>query len=221
MYLPFQGFISSFRLLDILDILLVAFVLYKLFILIRNTRAVALIKGLLVLGVVTVVSKILDLHVINWMLQQGMTVILVALPVVFQPELRRALEQIGRGRFFRSGQVISMEELERLIDEIVAISESLSKTHTGALIVFEREVGLNDYIDTGIAIDGLVSGDAPPGGHRHQRTSRCRRRRRQRRNGFHFLYLWRSYLSPPRWQCFAQCPEDIPEPDASGLGQYF
>lgn len=157
MYLPFQGFISSFRLLDILDILLVAFVLYKLFILIRNTRAVALIKGLLVLGVVTVVSKILDLHVINWMLQQGMTVILVALPVVFQPELRRALEQIGRGRFFRSGQVISMEELERLIDEIVAISESLSKTHTGALIVFEREVGLNDYIDTGIAIDGLVS----------------------------------------------------------------
>ena len=145
MYLPFQGFISSFRLLDILDILLVAFVLYKLFILIRNTRAVALIKGLLVLGVVTVVSKILDLHVINWM------------PVVFQPELRRALEQIGRGRFFRSGQVISMEELERLIDEIVAISESLSKTHTGALIVFEREVGLNDYIDTGIAIDGLVS----------------------------------------------------------------
>ena len=157
MYLPLQGFISSFRLLDILDILLVAFVLYKLFILIRNTRAVALNKGLLVLGVVTVVSKVLDLHVINWMLQQGMTVILVALPVVFQPELRRALEQIGRGRFFRSGQVISMEELERLIDEIVAISESLSKTHTGALIVFEREVGLNDYIDTGIAIDGLVS----------------------------------------------------------------
>ena len=114
MYLPFQGFISSFRLLDILDILLVAFVLYKLFILIRNTRAVALIKGLLVLGVVTVVSKILDLHVINWMLQQGMTVILVALPVVFQPELRRALEQIGRGRFFRSGQVISMEELDKI-----------------------------------------------------------------------------------------------------------
>lgn len=157
MYVPVQGFISSFRLLDILDILLVAFVLYKLFILIRNTRAVALIKGLIVLGAVTVVSKVLDLHVINWMLQQGMTVILVALPVVFQPELRRALEQIGRGRFLRSGHVINMEELEHLIDEIVAISESLSKTRTGALIVFEREVGLNDYIDTGIAIDGVVS----------------------------------------------------------------
>ena len=157
MYVPVQGFISSFRLLDILDILLVAFVLYKLFILIRNTRAVALIKGLIVLGAVTVVSKVLDLHVINWMLQQGMTVILVALPVVFQPELRRALEQIGRGRFLRSGHVINTEELEHLIDEIVAIAESLSKTRTGALIVFEREVGLNDYIDTGIAIDGVVS----------------------------------------------------------------
>ena len=136
MYVPVQGFISSFRLLDILDILLVAFVLYKLFILIRNTRAVALIKGLIVLGAVTVVSKVLDLHVINWMLQQGMTVILVALPVVFQPELRRALEQIGRGRFLRSGHVINTEELEHLIDEIVAIAESLSKTRTGALIVF-------------------------------------------------------------------------------------
>lgn len=154
---PVQGFISSFRLLDILDILLVAFVLYKLYLLICNTRAVALIKGLLILGVVTVVSKALDLHVINWMLQQGMTVILVALPVVFQPELRRALEQIGRGRLFRSEQGISHEEMERLVDEIVAIAESLSKTHTGALMVFERDVGLNDYIDTGISIDGLAS----------------------------------------------------------------
>jgi diadenylate cyclase len=157
MYIPMQGFLSSFRLLDILDIILVAFVLYKLLMLIRNTRAVALVKGLLVLGVVTVVSKILDLHVINWMLQQGMTVILVALPVVFQPELRRALEQIGRGRFLRSSQGISAEEIGKLLDEIVAVVETLSKEKIGALIVFEREVGLNDYIDTGIPIDGKVS----------------------------------------------------------------
>lgn len=156
---PIQGFISSFRLLDVVDILLVAFFLYKLLILIRNTRAVALIKGLIFLGAVTLISssRFLNLHVINWMLQQGMMVIMVALPVVFQPELRRALEQIGRGRLFRSGQVIDMEELDCLLDEIVAITESLSKTHTGALIVFEREVGLNDYIDTGIQIDGIVS----------------------------------------------------------------
>ena len=137
----------------------------------------ALIKGLLVLGVVTVVSKVLDLHVINWMLQQGMTVILVALPVVFQPELRRALGINGRGRFFRSGQVISMEELERLIDEIVAISESLSKTHTGALIVFEREVGLNDYIDTGIAIDGFRGVAGTVGEYLHSQYAPSRWRR--------------------------------------------
>lgn len=97
MYLPIQGFISSFRLLDVVDILLVAFFLYKMLILIRNTRAVALIKGLIVLGAVTVISssRFLNLHVINWMLQQGMMVIMFALPVVFQPELRRALEQIA------------------------------------------------------------------------------------------------------------------------------
>ena len=157
MYLPIQGFISSFRLLDVVDILLVAFFLYKMLILIRNTRAVALIKGLIVLGAVTVSSRFLNLHVINWMLQQGMMVIMFALPVVFQPELRRALEQIGRGRLIRSSQVVDMEALERLLDEIVAVTESMSKTHTGALIVFERDVGLNDYIDTGIQIDGKVS----------------------------------------------------------------
>ena len=144
MYLPLQGFISSFRLLDILDILLVAFVLYKLFILIRNTRAVALIKGLLVLGVVTVVSKVLDLHVINWMLQQGMTVILVALPVVFQPELRRALEQIGRGRFFRSGQVISMEELEARAKKMSGPTDPVATT--------DRIIGVVEWRD-GTVID--------------------------------------------------------------------
>ena len=159
MYLPIQGFISSFRLLDVVDILLVAFFLYKMLILIRNTRAVALIKGLIVLGAVTVLSssRFLNLHALNWMLQQGMMVIMFALPVVFQPELRRALEQIGRGRLIRSSQVVDMEALERLLDEIVAVTESMSKTHTGALIVFERDVGLNDYIDTGIQIDGKVS----------------------------------------------------------------
>ena len=102
MYIPIQGFISSFRLLDLLDIALVAFFLYKLFMLIRNTRAVALIKGLLILGAVTIVSKILDLHVVNWLLQQGMTVILVALPVVFQPELRRWNRSAAAGFFVQA-----------------------------------------------------------------------------------------------------------------------
>ena len=156
-YIPVQGFISSFRLLDILDIALVAFFLYKLFLLLRNTRAVALIKGLAFLGVITVSSRVLNLHVVNWILQQGMTVILVALPVVFQPELRRALEHIGRGRLFRSDHLISQEELAHLLDEVVPLSETLSKTSTGALLVFEREVGLNEIIDTGVAIDGIVS----------------------------------------------------------------
>ena len=153
---PFAAIIGGAKVSDKIEV--ISNLLPKIDVmLIRNTRAVALVKGLLVLGVVTVVSRILDLHVINWMLQQGMTIILVALPVVFQPELRRALEQIGRGRFLRSGQVISLEEVERLLDEVVAVVDNLSKEKVGALIVFEREVGLNDYIDTGIAIDGKIS----------------------------------------------------------------
>jgi diadenylate cyclase len=123
----------------------------------RNTRAVALIKGLVVLGVLTLMSKMFNLHVINWMLQQSMTMLLIALPVVFQPELRRALEQIGRGRFLHSPRGISIEEIEKLLDEVISVVDVMSKNKTGALIVFEREVGLNDYIDTGIPIDGYVS----------------------------------------------------------------
>lgn len=152
-----QGLFMTMRLWDVLDILVVAFFLYRIYILIRDTRATALLKGLVFLGLFTVLAGWLQLHVVSWILDKLMTVLIVALPVVFQPELRRALEQIGRGRFLRSGHVINTEELEHLIDEIVAIAESLSKTRTGALIVFEREVGLNDYIDTGIAIDGVVS----------------------------------------------------------------
>ncbi len=155
--LQMQGLFSTIRFLDIVDILLVAVVLYKVFYLIHNTRAVALIKGLLVLAFITLVSRTLDLHAVNWLLQQGMTVLIVALPVVFQPELRRGLEQLGRSGFFRPSRAVSEKELKGMLDEVLSIVESMSKDHIGALLVFEREVGLNDYIDTGISIDGRVS----------------------------------------------------------------
>ncbi|MDF2930552.1 MAG: disA 2 [Anaerospora sp.] len=90
MLLQIRGILSTVTLLDILDVVLVAFVLYKSYALIKDTRAVALLKGLVVLLFATLVSKWLGLNVVNWLLQKSMTVVLVALPVVFQPELRRA-----------------------------------------------------------------------------------------------------------------------------------
>ena len=158
MQLQIRGILSTISLLDLLDIFIVALVLYKLYYIIKDTRAVALLKGLFVLLLATLVSKWLGLHVINWLLQKTMTVVLVALPVVFQPELRRALEQLGRGNIFRK-EVLNKEETQNLIENFGETVSVLSKQKTGALIVIERETGLGDYIETGIKIDGLVSAE--------------------------------------------------------------
>ncbi|WP_371365921.1 Cyclic di-AMP synthase CdaA [Sporomusa rhizae] len=159
MILQVRGILSTISFLDIVDILIVAYFLYKLYVMIRDTRAVALLKGLVVLLLATLVSKWLGLNVINWLLQKTMTVVLVALPVVFQPELRRALEQLGRGRFFHNGAQLNAEEKATLFGELAATVTALSKNKIGALLVLERETGLNDYIETGIKVDGLVSSE--------------------------------------------------------------
>ena len=104
MIVQLQGLVSTIGILDIIDIVVVAYFLYRLYLMLKNTRAATLVKGLLVLVAFIIVCRTLNLHVISWLLEKSMTVIMVALPVVFQPELRRALEQIGRGKLFRKGR---------------------------------------------------------------------------------------------------------------------
>ena len=117
MFQEIQGILATMNFLDVVDIVLVAIVLYKLYLLIKDTRAVALLKGLIVLLFATLVSKWLGLNVINWLLQKTMTVVLVALPIVFQPELRRALEQLGRGSVFTQNAFLNAEETRTLFEE--------------------------------------------------------------------------------------------------------
>ena len=152
-----QGLFMTMRLWDVLDILVVAFFLYRIYILIRNTRATALLKGVIFLGIFTVLAGWLQLHVVSWILDKLMTVLIVALPVVFQPELRRALEQIGRGKFYVSSRMMNDVEWDHVIGDVVEAAMIMSANKIGALIVFERSVGLDDRIDTGIRIEGLVS----------------------------------------------------------------
>ncbi|MCI5837199.1 MAG: diadenylate cyclase CdaA [Veillonellaceae bacterium] len=152
-----QALLSTIRILDIVDILVVALILYQLYYLIRDTRAVSLLKGLLLLGAFTILSNLLDLHVVNWLLEKSMTVLIVALPIVFQPELRKALERLGQGRFISRSSIVDDKERLRVIDEVVLACEKMGRERIGALIVFEREVGLNEYSDTGIYVDGVVS----------------------------------------------------------------
>ena len=155
----FQAIISTISLLDIFDMVIVAFVIYKLYVMIKDTRALALLKGLIIMLIATAISKWLGLNVIYWLLQKTMTVMLVALPVVFQPELRRALEQLGRGGLFKKSVFLNEEEQEVLLDNLAKAVAVLAKNKIGALIVLERETGLNDYIETGIKVDGLVSNE--------------------------------------------------------------
>ena len=150
----------SIRIQDIIDIIIVALVFYKLFSLIKETRAEQLTKGIFALFVFAKLSGFLKLYTINWLLENAMTVGVLAILIVFQPELRRGLEYIGRSRFFtKTFLEIKGESLTKTVDEIVEAVASLSRQKIGALIVLERETGLNEVIETGTKIDGLVSSD--------------------------------------------------------------
>ncbi|MEW8973694.1 MAG: diadenylate cyclase CdaA [Tissierellaceae bacterium] len=145
---------------DVIDILLVAVILYKLFTLIKETRAEQLTKGIVVLLVLTKLSEWAELLTINWILANAMTLGALAILIVFQPELRRGLEYIGRSRFLTKSLIeIRGESLSKVVEEIVEAAASLSRQKIGALIVIERQTGLNEVADTGTKINGLVSSD--------------------------------------------------------------
>jgi len=149
-----------FSLTSIIDIAIVAFVSYRLMLLIKGTRAVQLLKGIAVLVVASALSSLFQLYTLQWLLKQAMTALVVALPVVFQPELRRALEKIG-GSSFLSSQFSGLGEDDRdhLVAEIVQAVRLMSRGRIGALIVLERSTGLEEYIDSGVRIDSLVSNE--------------------------------------------------------------
>ena len=158
---PFQvrGILSTVGPFDILDILIVAIILYKVYEMLQDTRAITLVKGLLVLLGITLVCNWMELHVISWLLQKTVTLIFVALPIVFQPELRRALELLGQGRFLGNAALLDDEQARSVVHELVRAVRTLASTKTGALLVIERNMGLNDISATGIQIDGLITAE--------------------------------------------------------------
>ncbi len=145
-------------LLAIVDIAVVAYFFYKIFTLIRGTRAVQLLKGVAFLFVLVSLTQWARLYTVNWILVQARTMLLVALPIVFQPELRRGLEQIGRGKFFtRSMFRYQEEDVEKTVEELVTACFRLSSEKTGGLVVIERDTGLEEYMEDAVRIDGLVT----------------------------------------------------------------
>lgn len=142
---------------DVVDILIVAFFFFGLSFLIRGTQAVALVRGLVLLLVsLVVITSLFDFPALGWVLNNVITVLVVAIPIVFQPELRRALERLGRGSEIFSRQTPEDIRLT-IIDEVCRAAERLSERRHGALIVLQRNSGLDEYIRTGIRMNSEVN----------------------------------------------------------------
>lgn len=145
--------------MDVIEILIIAVLIYNIIKWVKNTKAWVLLKGILVLFLFYIVATILSFDVILWIFANGIGVSITAMIIVFQPELRKALEQLGKGSimtpFFDSqdADVFSDET----VDELVRAAYELAKARTGALIVIERKVNLDEYEQTGIAIDAKIS----------------------------------------------------------------
>lgn len=146
-----------FTLRDAIDILIVAYVIHRVIQSIQGTRATTLVKGLAVIFVSSVVARALSLRTVSWLLEQATTLVLVALPVVFYPELRRGLEQLGRGQLFNWGQNRNGAEDSVNIESLNQAMVYLSERKIGALVVIERQVGLDEFIETGIPLDARPS----------------------------------------------------------------
>ena len=147
-----SGLLSGIRWQDIVDIVVVAMLIYWLLVFIKGTRAVQMLTGLAMLLLAFVVSDKLEFLTLRWLLSSFLSSIILVIIILFQADIRRVLTQVGKGTFFRG----SRERLH-LIEEVSRAAVSLASKHIGGLIVLERSTGLNDFIETGTVIDARVS----------------------------------------------------------------
>ena len=151
--------IQAFRLRDAIDILLVALVLYRVFVMFKETRAVQMLLGLGALMGASFLAHRFELYGTSWILDNFWSFWVLALIVLFQPELRRALAQVGQNPFFRAMTRAGREQQSHLLDEVVKAAESLAGKRIGGLVVLERSTGLRNYAELGVPLDALVSAD--------------------------------------------------------------
>jgi diadenylate cyclase len=146
--------ITFLRWQDALDVLIVAFIIYRTFLLVKGTRASQLIVGVIMIVFVYYFSKKLDLFALGWILNNFVSSIVLVIVVVFQNEIRRVLLALGRSPFFKK---ITYVEETFFFDELVNACMVMSKKKTGALIVIEREVGLEEFMEIGVRLDAEVN----------------------------------------------------------------
>ena len=149
---------SNISIINIVDISLVYLILYKGYMLIKNMRAKQLVKGIALIIVITQLSEVFKLYTLSWILNSTLQVGFIALVILFQPELRRALEYIGRTSMFSLSSLDKdITSSQKVIKEITTAVSSLSRQKIGALMIFELKTGLNEIIDTGVTLNSDVS----------------------------------------------------------------
>ena len=153
-----SGLLTLQNFVRLLDILAVWFVIYELIVLLRGTKAVQLFRGIVVIAIIKAVSVLIGLDTVSWIMDQIINWAVIAMVIIFQPEIRRGLEHLGRGSMFARGKRQNEDE-ERMIAELDKAIQYVAKRRIGALMSIKMDTGLEDYIETGIALDADITGE--------------------------------------------------------------
>lgn len=143
---------------NLLDIFVVWFLIYRLFELVRGTKAVQLLKGVAIFIGIWIVAELIGLHTLSWLMNQVITYGVIAAIIIFQPEVRRGLEHLGRSAFFKTSKKEELDD-ERMILAFDKAIQYMSKRKIGALVTIQRSTGLDEYIETGIDLDADITGE--------------------------------------------------------------
>lgn len=147
---------STVRMIDAIDILFVSFIVYRILLLIKGTRAMQMLTGLCILTISYFLSSTFELYTTHWLLSHFIDYLVIIIIVLFQDDLRKALTNVGKNPFFSSQ---ALEDEKEMIEEVSKAATQLAKEKTGALIVFERETGLKNYIDSGSKVDSAIKAE--------------------------------------------------------------
>ncbi|OAZ75717.1 diadenylate cyclase CdaA [Lactiplantibacillus plantarum] len=153
-----SGLLTLQNFVRLLDILAVWFVIYELIVLLRGTKAVQLFRGIVVIAIIKAVSVLIGLDTVSWIMDQIINWAVIAMVIIFQPEIRRGLEHLGRGSMFARGKRQNEDE-ERMIAELDKAIQYMAKRRIGALMSIKMDTGLEDYIETGITLDADITGE--------------------------------------------------------------
>lgn len=158
MKFDFTNLLTWQNLMNVLDILIVWYIIYRLIMLVRGTKAVQLVKGISLIIIVRIIAGFLHLHVLTYFVDQLLSWSVIGIIVIFQPEIRRGLEHLGRSPIFGGNTMSAHQTSKRMVDELDKAIQYMSKRRIGALITIQQHTGLEDYIETGIPLDADISG---------------------------------------------------------------